>query len=657
MGRLLLIALLLLTPTLLRAQAPSGFYCKDTSVSANTITCTTYVVFAYFPGMSVDVLIANSVTGATTINVNAIGSKAVTYNGSTTMATGIMVAGGTYRLTYNGTAFIMQGSVPAGNVGTVTSVGFTGGIISVANATSTPAFTLAGTSGGVPYFSSATTWASSAAGTLGHLMLWGGAGAAPTDGGAPPAGATSNQFYCLDSSVTVNLITCAPSTPLASYAAGQSIDVKVANSTTAATNINVSGLGNKAVWWGGGTLPTQSGGNYVLQAGGVYRLTYDGTEFQVQGYTPMSYIGSIEAVGAMAIPGMFGANVPNGLLPSAFATGTAAGTPTNNMQANNAAGNSQGQNLVYQGGNDLAYAAGVTGAGTFRGADNPSTNGSAANGAGNALYRGGNNSGTNAASIAGNIQTVPGASIGAATRGLQGLALHQVVYVKGATVTKWNLECQSAAMTVADCAASPSNWVGVAELVNTNTVQTTFEGQTPVNASAAVTLGHTVCAGSTAGQVTDSGITGPCPASAGLTVGIVIATAGAWTLPDASTFTATTTLPVIQIWTQGPIATTGTATNCADGVNNPAVCGSASAGAVIIAAAATTVTVNTTAVTANSEIFLMYDSSLGTRLSVTCNTVEPGLYGVTARTPGTSFTITATAPITNPVCLTFLVVN
>jgi hypothetical protein len=312
---------------------------------------------------------------------------------------------------------------------------------------------------------------------------------------------------------------------------------------------------------------------------------------------------------------------------------------------------------VYQGGNDVAFGAGVTGAGTFRGADNPSTNASAANGAGNATLRGGNNSGTNAASIAGNIQTVPGASIGAATRGLQGLALHQVVYVKGATVTKWNLECQSAAMTVADCAASPSNWVGVAELVNTNTVQTTFEGQTPVNASAAVTLGHTVCAGSTAGQVTDSGITGPCPASAGLTVGIVIATAGAWTLPDASTFTATTTLPVIQIWTQGPIATTGTATNCADGVNNPAVCGSASAGAVVIAAAATSVVVNTSAVTANSEIFLMYDSSLGTRLSVTCNATEPALYGVTARSAGVSFTITATSPITNPSCFNFLVIN
>jgi trimeric autotransporter adhesin len=74
-----------------------------------------------------------------------------------------------------------------GSSGTVTTVGFTGGLISVATPTSTPAFTVAGTSGGVPYFNSATTWLSSAAGTAGHLMLWGGAGSAPTDGGANPA--------------------------------------------------------------------------------------------------------------------------------------------------------------------------------------------------------------------------------------------------------------------------------------------------------------------------------------------------------------------------------------------------------------------------------------------------------------------------------------
>lgn len=63
--------------------------------------------------------------------------------------------------------------------GTVTSVSFTGGIISVANPTSTPALTVAGTSGGIPYFSSTSAWASSALLAANALMIGGGAGVAP----------------------------------------------------------------------------------------------------------------------------------------------------------------------------------------------------------------------------------------------------------------------------------------------------------------------------------------------------------------------------------------------------------------------------------------------------------------------------------------------
>ena len=67
----------------------------------------------------------------------------------------------------------------AGGSGTVTSVGFTGGIVSVADPTTTPAFTVAGTSGGIPYFASGTTWATSAALAASALVVGGGAGAAP----------------------------------------------------------------------------------------------------------------------------------------------------------------------------------------------------------------------------------------------------------------------------------------------------------------------------------------------------------------------------------------------------------------------------------------------------------------------------------------------
>jgi len=61
----------------------------------------------------------------------------------------------------------------------VTSVGWTGGIVTVATQTTTPAFTIAGTSGGIPYFNSGTTWATSAALAANSIVLGGGAGAAP----------------------------------------------------------------------------------------------------------------------------------------------------------------------------------------------------------------------------------------------------------------------------------------------------------------------------------------------------------------------------------------------------------------------------------------------------------------------------------------------
>lgn len=67
-----------------------------------------------------------------------------------------------------------------GGSGTVTSVGWTGGIVSIATATTTPAFTIAGNSGGLVYFPSPSTWASSATLTAGAVIFGGGAGAAPT---------------------------------------------------------------------------------------------------------------------------------------------------------------------------------------------------------------------------------------------------------------------------------------------------------------------------------------------------------------------------------------------------------------------------------------------------------------------------------------------
>lgn len=104
----------------------------------------------------------------------------------------------------------------------------------------------------------------------------------------------------------------------------------------------------------------------------------------------------------------------------------------------------------------------------------------------------------------------------------------------------------------------------------------------------------------------------------------------------------------------------GTMTNCADSAG-AAACGAAPAGSFVIDAGSTATIVSTTAVTANSQIFLQEDSSLSTRLSVTCNTQSSltlGALRVTARTAATSFTATLeVAPTTNPMCVNYYIIN
>ena len=117
-----------------------------TSAAAGTPTWTT----ALTTGTSTSILYGNGTGGFNNV----------------TIGSGVSFAAGTLSATGSG--------------GTVTSVGWTGGIVSVATSTTTPAFTIAGTSGGIPYFSNGTTWASSGVLTASRLVLGGGAGTAPT---------------------------------------------------------------------------------------------------------------------------------------------------------------------------------------------------------------------------------------------------------------------------------------------------------------------------------------------------------------------------------------------------------------------------------------------------------------------------------------------
>ena len=199
--------------------------------------------------------------------------------------------------------------------------------------------------------------------------------------------------------------------------------------------------------------------------------------------------------------------------------------------------------LTINGGVDTSGNAAQAGT-TIRGANQTGAGGASSAG-GFAWLTGGSNAATNVASIAGSAEISAGLST-SATTGLQGLLSSTTAYKKGATVTQWNLQCsQSTASQTQDCGATPTTIIGVAEIVNTNSVAIIYDGEAPINASAAVTLGHTVCAASTAGDITDSGGTAAC--STGITIGVVKATSGTWTYPDGTSFTASTTLPLISI--------------------------------------------------------------------------------------------------------------
>ena len=122
---------------------------------------------------------ATSATTATNLAGGAAGSVPYqTASGTTTL-----LAAGT-----DGYVLRLAAGLPTWGIdytGSVTSVAqsFTGGLISVGGSpittSGTLALTVAGTSGGIPYFSSATTWATSAALAANSIVVGGGAGVAP----------------------------------------------------------------------------------------------------------------------------------------------------------------------------------------------------------------------------------------------------------------------------------------------------------------------------------------------------------------------------------------------------------------------------------------------------------------------------------------------
>lgn len=121
---------------------------------------------------------ANGGTGVTALPSNGevlIGNGSGYSKATLTAGTNVSITNGSGTITINATSS-----------GTVSSVAqtFTGGLISVSGSpitsSGTLALTVAGTSGGIPYFSSASGWASSSELAANSLVVGGGAGVAPS---------------------------------------------------------------------------------------------------------------------------------------------------------------------------------------------------------------------------------------------------------------------------------------------------------------------------------------------------------------------------------------------------------------------------------------------------------------------------------------------
>lgn len=90
-----------------------GNFLQDTSGAANALVVATGVSLtaSLAPGLRVEVKVANTNTGATTLAVNALAAQAVLNPDQSQLGPGQLLAGGLYTLEYDGANFQLQGQV------------------------------------------------------------------------------------------------------------------------------------------------------------------------------------------------------------------------------------------------------------------------------------------------------------------------------------------------------------------------------------------------------------------------------------------------------------------------------------------------------------------------------------------------------------------
>jgi hypothetical protein len=112
-----------------------------TVAGTDTITAVAAVgMTAYATGQKFTFIAAGANTGAATLNINSIGAKAITKNGTTALVAGDIASGAAVEVFYDGTRFQLTSSV-AGTVSYATTAGTAGAIANTGGWNITPSGT------------------------------------------------------------------------------------------------------------------------------------------------------------------------------------------------------------------------------------------------------------------------------------------------------------------------------------------------------------------------------------------------------------------------------------------------------------------------------------------------------------------------------------
>lgn len=250
----------------------------------------------YFNGLVCVVTFPNANTGASTLNLNSLGAKAIQLNGAA-LTSGQIPENSTLELLYDGTNFQITGLVSVGPTGhgstTTTAAPSASGDYWIFTLADTTAFSAVGLPiycvdaenasnwirGHVISFSSTqlTVVPDATGGTISSITNGSTFTFSGVAGSQGTAGANASAYVGVTTN-SGNAYTATPSPALASYVTGTLYTAQINAANTGAVTINISGLGAKDAYKNNAEM---TGGELV--AGMTAAFTYDGTQFQFTG--------------------------------------------------------------------------------------------------------------------------------------------------------------------------------------------------------------------------------------------------------------------------------------------------------------------------------------------------------------------------------------